>query len=40
MILNSKKESYTNMFGRDKIFICASYNDWIPKEMQTGYEIK
>ena len=29
-----------NAFGRKQVFIVASYNDWIPVEMKTIFEIK
>lgn len=29
-----------NKFGRNQIFVCASFNDWVPQEMKTFFEIE
>ena len=34
------KHNLRNVFGRKQIFIVASYNDWIPVEMKSIFEIK
>ena len=29
-----------SVFGRKQVFICASFNDWIPIELKSTHEIK
>ena len=35
-----RNEALRNVFGRKQIFMVASFNDWIPVEMKTLFEIK
>lgn len=35
-----KNEALRNVFGRKQIFMIASFNDWIPVELKTLFEIK
>lgn len=38
--LEKNIKQYVNIFGRKQIFIVASFNDWVPVEMNTQQEIK
>ena len=29
-----------SMFGRKQVFMCASFNDWVPVEMKSLHEVK
>ena len=38
--LEKNVKQYVNLFGRKQIFLVASFNDWVPVEMNTNCEIK
>jgi len=33
--LEKNVKQYVNIFGRKQIFLVASFNDWVPVEMNT-----
>ena len=40
LVLDKLELELKNIFGRDNIYLVASFNDWIPTELRTTYEIK
>ena len=39
-LLEKNVNKHLNLFGRKQIYVCASFNEWMPVEMQTTMEIK
>lgn len=39
-LLDKNVNKHLNLFGRKQIYVCASFNEWMPIEMQTTAEIK
>ena len=37
---NNRPLNMINKFGREQIYIVASFNQWVPIEMQTIWEIR
>jgi hypothetical protein len=38
--MKNKVPKVKSIFGRKQVFICASFNDWIPIELKSTHEIK